>query len=68
MSSRLYTTKQAGEFLHISTGTLLVWVKTEKLQALRFGPKTVRFSEDELRAFMARASKVDRSTMGAGQQ
>ena len=60
-AQNLLTPAEAAQRLCISKDTVLVWAKARKLPSLRLGPKTIRFSEADIRAFLDRASDQQRA-------
>ncbi|MFH1464677.1 MAG: helix-turn-helix domain-containing protein [Pseudomonadota bacterium] len=49
---RLLSYKQAAHFLNIPVGSLYALVHTKAVPHLRIGPRTVRFDEDVLNAWL----------------
>jgi excisionase family DNA binding protein len=51
--ARLLTTREVAERLGVTPETVLVWVETRGLPALRLTSRAIRFDEDELEAWKA---------------
>ena len=57
---KLITYQKAAALLDLPVGTLYAWVHQKRVPHLRLGPRTVRFDEDELRAWVAERRQVVR--------
>ena len=55
---RLLTYAQAARFLNVPIGTLYAWVHQRRIPHHRLGPRTIRFTEADLVAFVE-ATRVD---------
>ena len=52
MTERLLTTREAAEYLHIRSETLLAWDRSGKLRGYRISSNALRWDPDEIEAFL----------------
>jgi excisionase family DNA binding protein len=60
MSRRLLTSRVVAEQLGLCTETVLAWVRDGKLPAFRLPGGAIRFSEDELEAWLRERATLRR--------
>jgi|TARA_R110000868_G_scaffold78814_1_gene224490 excisionase family DNA binding protein len=52
-----YTIKQVAEEFAVHPNTIRNWIKADRIPALRWGPKTIRLSEHDVKALKERTTK-----------
>jgi len=57
---KLISYQKAAELLDLPIGTLYAWVHEKRIPHVRLGPRTVRFDQDELRAWVEARRQADR--------
>ncbi len=53
----IYTPQQVADELHVHRRTVLKWIRSGELKASWVGEKTVRITEEQLRAFLKAKEK-----------
>lgn len=48
------TLTAAADYLQVHPQTLRLWVRTGRITAVKFGPRTIRFRESDLTEFLER--------------